>query len=157
MSTRQTDVRALDDQRVPVRAVLAALWTGVMLLYVYVDILAFYRPGTVEDILDGRVWELAITQTWATTALALMALPILMVVLSVTLPARAGRVVNLVVAALQLPFAAFNVVGETWVWFYGLGFALEAVLLVLVLRYAWAWPRTGAPATAAASRAGVPA
>jgi hypothetical protein len=141
---------ALDDQRVPVRATLAALWTGVMFLYVYVDILHFYKPGVVDDILAGVVWELTITQTFATTALALMAVPTLMIVLSLTLPARAGRVTNLVVAVVQIPYAAFNLAGESWVWFYGLGVVLEVALLLLVLRYAWTWPRTAASVTGSA-------
>src|SRR6476659_74364 len=66
----------------PVQAKLAAAWTSFMFLYVYVDILAFYKPGVVDDILVGVVWEFDITQTWAITALTLLAIPIFMVVLS---------------------------------------------------------------------------
>jgi len=38
-------------------------------------------------------------------------------------------------------YAAFNVVGESWTYFYGLGVALEVILLALILRCAWTWPR----------------
>ncbi|MGI5499129.1 DUF6326 family protein [Lentzea sp. CA-135723] len=145
MSTRQLAKTALDEQRIPVRAKLAAAWASFMFLYAYVDIIAFFKPGVVDDIQAGVVWEFQISQTLLTTFIALMAIPIFMVVLSMTLPAKANRVTNLVVAAVQIPYAAFNVVGESWTYFYGLGFALELVLLVLVLRYAWTWPRT-APA-----------
>ena len=70
-----------------------------------------------------------------------------------TLPARANRITNLVVASVQIPYAAFNVVGESWTYFYGLGVVLEVALLALILRYAWTWPRRSAsPATAAAGR-----
>lgn len=136
---------ALLDQGVPVQAKLAAAWTSFVFLYVYVDILAFYKPGVVDDILIGVVWEFDITPTWAITALALLAIPIFMVVLSMTLPARANRITNLIVASLQVPFAAFNAVGqlgESWMYFYLLGVALELILLALILRYAWTWPRT---------------
>src|SRR3954451_24666339 len=88
----------LEDQRIPVRVKLAAAWTSFMFLYVYVDILAFFKPGVIDDILAGVVWEFDITQAFATTALTLMAIPILMVVLSMTLPARANRIMNLIVA-----------------------------------------------------------
>ena len=84
----------LDDLRIPVQVKLAAAWTSFMFLYVYVDILAFYKPGVVDDILAGIVWEFDITPTWAITALTLLAIPILMVVLSTTLPARANRITN---------------------------------------------------------------
>ena len=139
----------LEGLRMPVQAKIAAAWTTFMFLYVYVDILAFYKPGVVDDILVGVVWEFDITQTLLTAFLALMAIPIFMVVLSMTLPARATRITNLIVASVQVPYAAFNVVGESWTYFYGLGVALEVILLALILRYAWTWPRTAPSATMA--------
>ena len=154
MKTRQPTT--LVDQRISVQAKLAAAWTSFMFLYVYVDILAFYKPGVVEDILVGVVWEFDITQTWAITALTLLAMPIFMIVLSMTLPARANRITNLIVASVQVPFAAFNAVGElggSWIYFYGLGVALEVILLVFILRSAWTWPRITPSATIPTSRA----
>ncbi|MHA7239822.1 DUF6326 family protein [Arthrobacter sp. TMS1-12-1] len=142
----------LEDQRIPVQAKLANAWTSVMFLYAYVDIIAFFKPGVVDDILAGVVFEFQISQTLLTAFLALMAVPILMVVLSMTLPARANRITNLVVASVQVPYAAFNVVGESWTYFYGLGVALEVILLALILRYAWTWPRTAPSATTPISR-----
>lgn len=68
------------------QAKLAACWTSFMFLYVYVGILVLYhKPGVIEDILAGTVWEFQITQTWATVALALMSTPIAMMTLSVVL------------------------------------------------------------------------
>ncbi|WP_410872978.1 DUF6326 family protein [Nocardia sp. A7] len=146
MRTRQPTT-TLDDQPIPVRAKLAAAWTSFMFLYAYVDILNFFTPGTIEDILDGRVFEFDLSQTFSTTALTLMAIPIFMIVLSMTLPARVNRIVNLIVASLYVPVTVFNVVGESWLYFYGLGVVLELILLVLILRYAWTWPRTAPSAT----------
>ena len=142
--------RSTPQLRVPVQAKLAAAWTSVMFLYAYVDIIAFFKPGVIDDILAGKVWEFDVSQTLLTTFLALMAIPILMVVLSMTLPARANRITNLIVASVQVPYAAFNVLGESWTYFYGLGFALEVIILALILRYAWTWPRTAPSATLAA-------
>jgi hypothetical protein len=120
-----------------------------MFLYAYVDILNFFTPGVIEDILAGKVFEFELSQTFSTTALTLMAIPILMVVLSMTLPARANRTTNLIVASLYVPVTAFNAVGESWLYFYGLGIVLELILLALIVRYAWTWPRTAAAATMA--------
>ena len=122
-----------------------------MFLYAYVDILNFFTPGIVEDILDGKVFEFDLSQTFSTTALTLMAIPIFMVVLSMTLPARANRITNLVVASLYVPVTAFNVAGESWLYFYGLGVVLELIVLALIVRYAWTWPRTAPSATMATS------
>lgn len=151
MRTRQPTMTALENQRIPVRAKLAAAWTSFVFLYVYVDILAFFKPGVIDDIEGGIVWEFNISQTLLTVFLVLMAIPILMVVLSMTLPARANRITNLIVASVQVPFAAFNAVGESWTYFYGLGVALEVIVLALILRYAWTWPRTTPSATTATS------
>ncbi|MFD5082739.1 DUF6326 family protein [Kitasatospora sp. NPDC058201] len=151
MRTRQPATTALEDPRIPVRAKLAAAWTSFVFLYVYVDILAFFKPGVIDDIEAGVVWEFDVSQTLLTTFLAVMAIPILMVVLSMTLPARANRITNLIVASVQVPFAAFNAVGESWTYFYGLGVALEVIVLALILRYAWTWPRTTPSATTVTS------
>ena len=156
MSTRRDTTTALDDSRLPVRAKLVAAWTSVMFLYAYVDILAFFVPGKIDDILVGVVFEFDITQTLMTTFLVLMSIPILMVVLSAMLPARAARITNLVVASVQVPFAMFNAVGESWTYYYGLAVVLEVVLLAVILRVAWTWPRRVAPPVTAVASAHEP-
>ncbi len=133
------------DQRVPVQVKLAAAWAAFMCLYIYVDVLGLYKPGAVQGILNGRVWEFDITQGFMVGGLAASSVPIMMIVLSTTLPARANRMANLVVAALLIPWMAFNLAGGEWIFYYGLGFAVELVILVHILRSAWTWPRT--PAT----------
>lgn len=142
----------LDDRRMPVRATLAAAWTSFMFLYAYVDILGFYTPGIVQDILDGKVYAFDLSQTFSVSALTLVAVPIFMIVLSATMPARANRITNLVVAGLYVPATVFNVAGGSWLLFYGLGVVLELIVLALIVRTAWTWPRT-APSAAAATAA----
>jgi hypothetical protein len=143
-----TDTRTtteLHDPPVPVRAKLAAAWTSFMFLYIYVDYFALYKPGVIDDILAGSVWEFDISQTLLTAFLTLIAIPSLMVMLSMTLPARANRTINLIVASLYVPVSMFNAVGESWTYFYGLGVALEVIVLAVILRFAWTWPRTSSP------------
>jgi hypothetical protein len=139
-STPTTDV--LEHQPVSVRVKLAAAWTSFMFLYIYVDYLALYKPGLIEGILDGVVWRLDITQTFVVGALALMAIPIFMVVASTTLPARACRSITMGVASLYVLVSIFNVVDESWTYYFGLGAALEIAVLALIIRTAWSWPRT---------------
>jgi hypothetical protein len=141
MRTTRT-AEGLEQQPASVRAKLAAAWTSFMFLYIYVDYLHLYVPEAIEDILNGVVWRLDITQTFVVGALTLVAIPIFMVVLSTTLPARANRATNIVVASIYVPVSIFNVVDESWTYFYGLGAALEVALLVWIIRTAWTWPRT---------------
>ena len=139
----------LEDLRMPVQAKLAAAWTSFMFLYIYIDYFALYKPGFIDDILVGIVWEFDISQTLLTAFLTLVAIHLLMVMLSMTLPARVNRATNLVVASLYIPVSMFNAVGESWTYFYGLSIGLEVLLLAFILRSAWTWPRTASPATTA--------
>ena len=145
----------LEELRLPVRAKLAAAWSSLMFLYVYVDILNFFKPGVIDDILAGIVHEFDTGPTFVALALTLMAIPSLMILLSATLPARLNRIVNLVVAALFIPVTIYNVAGEeswAYAYFYGLSIGLELLLLAFILRTAWTWPRhTTSPAAPAAS------
>ena len=134
----------LDELRLPVRAKLVAAWTSFMFFYVYVDYLGLYKPGFVDEILAGIVHEFSTGPTFVSIALTLLAVPILMILLSATLPARASRTVNLVVATLYIPFTIYNVAGEeswAYAYFYGLSIGLEVLLLAYILRTAWTWPR----------------
>ncbi|WP_438853774.1 DUF6326 family protein [Agromyces sp. M3QZ16-3] len=143
MTMRTNTSNPLDTLPIPVQAKLAAAWTSFMFLYLYVDYLHLYRPGTVDGILAGVVFEFDVSSALLTAFLALISIPALMVMLSMTLPARMNRAANLVVAALYIPVTAFNAVGETWDWavFYGLSIGLELLLLAFILRSAWTWPR----------------
>ena len=148
MSKETNSISTLQDPGIPVRAKLAAAWTSFMFLYIYVDYLHLYKPGAINDILAGRVFEFDISQTFVVIALASVAIPIFMIVLSMTLPARVSRAINLVVATLYIPYSAFNLAGGEWMVFYGLGVALEVLLLAFILRSAWTWPRLASSQTA---------
>ena len=134
---------ALEELRMPVQAKLAAAWTSFMFLYIYVDHLGLYKPGHVDGILNGLIWKFDVSATLLTIILVSVSIPALMVVLSMTLPARANRATNLVVATLYIPFSVFNAAGATWEWaaFYGLSIGIEVLLLAFILRSAWTWPR----------------
>ncbi len=145
---------ALQDPRMPVQAKLAAAWTSLMFLYIYVDYFHLYKPGSIDDILAGVVHEFDTGPTFVALGLTLMAIPSLMILLSTTLPARVNRTINLVVATLYIPVSIYNADGESWTYFYfyGLSIGLEVLLLAFILRAAWTWPRrTASPATRATS------
>src|SRR5688500_4577529 len=127
---------ALEDLRMPVRAKLAAAWTSFMFLYIYVDYFHLYKPGAIDQIRGGVIFEFDISPTLLTIFVAVIAIPALMVMLSMTLPARVNRATNLVVASLYIPVTVFNAIGESWSWafFYGLSIGIEVLLLAFILR-----------------------
>ncbi|MEU5864549.1 DUF6326 family protein [Nonomuraea sp. NPDC047529] len=146
MTIRTKAPTLLDNRPVPVHAKLAAAWTSFMFLYIYVDYFHLHKPGVIDDLRAGVIFEFDTSPTLLTMMLASVAIPALMVMLSMTLPARVNRATNLVVASLYIPYSVFNAVGESWDWapFYGLSIGIEVLLLAFILRSAWTWPRTTA-------------
>ena len=142
MTTPTTASNLQDNPPLPVQAKIAAAWTSFMFLYLYVDFFNLYKPGVVDGILNGLVWRFDVSATLLTVMLASVTIPALMVMLSMTLPARVNRAANLVVASLYIPYSMFNAAGATWEWvaFYGLSIGIEVLLLAFILRSAWAWP-----------------
>ena len=153
--TRHVPIKsALKDPQIPVQAKIAAAWTSFMFLYIYVDYFALYKPGVIDEILAGTIHGFEIGPTFVSLGLTTLAIPILMIMLSMTLPARVNRTINLVVATLYIPFSIYNADGESWAYsyFYGLSIGLEVLLLAFILRSAWTWPRTAPSATMPTSR-----
>lgn len=137
MNTEKT----LEEIRVSVKLKLAALWASFMFLYIYVDYFHLYMPGTIKDILAGKVFVFDISYVFLQIAMIMVTIPTLMIFLSVALPAKVNRCTNIIVAAVFIPYMLFNLVGEAWAHMY-FAAAVEVVLLCLVIRYAWKWPRS---------------
>ena len=137
MNTEKT----LEEIRVSVKLKLAALWASFMFLYIYVDYFHLYMPGTIKDILAGKVFVFDISYVFLLIAMIMVTIPTLMIFLSVALPAKVNRCTNIIVAAVFIPYMLFNLVGEAWAHMY-FAAAVEVVLLCLVIRYAWKWPRS---------------
>lgn len=134
---------ALEDIKVSVKLKLAALWTSLMFLIIYLDYFHLYMPGSLKDLIAGKVFVFDITQGFLLIALAIVAIPALMIFLSVALPPKVNRWINIIIAAVNIPLILFNLAGEAWLHMV-VGAVVEVVLLCLIIRYAWKWPRVGA-------------
>jgi hypothetical protein len=66
-----------------------------MFLYIYVDYFALYKPGFIDNLRAGVVFEFDISPTLLAMMPASVAIPALMVMLSMTLPVRVNRATNL--------------------------------------------------------------
>ncbi|QTR48967.1 DUF6326 family protein [Candidatus Thiothrix anitrata] len=132
--------RALEDIKVNVKLKLAALWASFMFLYIYVDYFHLYMPGSIKEILAGKMYVFDITQVALLVGLASVTIPALMIFLSVALPAKVNRWTNIIVAAIYIPYTLFNLVGVAWIhMMFAAG--VEVVLLLLIISYAWKWPK----------------
>jgi len=147
MRTQTAERTALADRQIPVQAKLAAAWTSLMFLVIYIDYFHLYQPGKIDQIRGGAIFVFDITGTLMSIFFVIIAVPALMIVLSMTLPARINRITNIVVAALYIPCVVFNAAGATldYAFYYGLTIGVEVLILAFILRAAWAWPRAASP------------
>ena len=113
MNLKEKDRKLLKDERVSVKFRLSALWITLMFLYIYVDHFSLFIPGVVNDVISGRVSSFEINQVWLLSAMTLMIIPSLMIILSLTLKARANRWTNIVVGILYVIVTVGNIIGES--------------------------------------------
>ncbi|MDH4140899.1 MAG: DUF6326 family protein [Coriobacteriia bacterium] len=143
-----------DDRKVNVKVKLALLWVALMFLYIYNDVFSFFQPGHVAELVEGQLGGVEFTQTVLAAAAALMALPSIMVLLSLTLRARPNRLVNIIVGIFHVAvLVGTQFVGESGVWLYWRFYeVLEALFLVLIIWTAWTWPAVESVGQEPASR-----
>ena len=131
----------LDDLKINVKIKLSALWASVMFCYIYADYFGLYRPGKLQAILDGQFFGIPTTQTVLLGASLMLAIPSLMIFLSVTLPPVFNRWLNIIAGAIYTAI----ILKTMWSWafyiFYGV---IEISLTSLVVWYAWRWPKAAA-------------
>ena len=134
----------LEDRKVNVKVKLALLWVALMFFYIYNDIFSLWQPGHVAELVEGQLEGVQFTQLILFGGAILMAFPSFMVLMSLTLKARANRFVNIVIGILHiLVLIGTQFVGEGETWYYWrLYELLEALFLVLIIRTAWKWPNT---------------
>lgn len=138
-STRSTSL--LRDVKVDVKPKLSALWVALMFFYVYADILLFYRQGHVAGLIAGKAGGMDITPAFVLGSAVVMAIPSLMVFLSLALKATANRWANIGVgivyaAVLVATLFAGKITADSLLYA-----VVEAVLIVLIVWHAWRWPK----------------
>jgi hypothetical protein len=97
-------------------------------------------PGSIKDILAGKVFAFDISYIFLLITMILVTIPTLMIFLSVALPAKVNRWTNIIVATIFIPYMLFNLAGEAWLHMY-FAAVVEVILLCLIIGSAWKWPR----------------
>jgi hypothetical protein len=119
---------------------LAALWASVMSCYIYADYFGLFSPGQLATMNRGIISPLGrSTDGVMVFVSAMMAVPSLMIFLSVALPARPNRILNMLFGALYTAIISLTMWTDAHFIFYGV---IEISLTLLAIYYAWTWPRT---------------
>lgn len=134
-------VTQLDDDAatglIDVRLRLSALWIAVMFIFAYVDLFSLYRPDVRAGLDAGTVSIFTVNQTFLFFTTLYVVIPSLMVYLSLALPRRVNRIVNILAAVVYAVTILGASVGEWSYWI--LGSVAETVLLAIVIHHAWTW------------------
>ena len=117
-----------------IRIKLSALWVALMLTYLLGDVMRIFSG----DFKAGEIGGQQVTQGMYLGLAAFMVIPVVMVVLSLTLPHKADRWANIIVPIL---FFVFNLIGlPTYPSAYDKFLIIVGLLFnVLTVLYAWRW------------------
>jgi hypothetical protein len=127
------------DRPINPRIKIAALWTAMLFVFVYVDLFGLFRRDVRADIEAGKIFAFTIGQGVLLGMTVYVIVPSLMVFLSLVLPVRTTRIANIVAAMVYAVTALGGAVGE---WgYYIVGSLTEAALLAGIAYYAWTWPK----------------
>jgi len=138
-------MKQLEDFQVSVKLKISALWISVMFCYLYADYFGLYVPGNLQKMLQGRMGPLGpTTQGVLLLTSAMMAIPSVMIFLSMALKAKLSRCLNIVFGLLY----TVNILATMWDWaFFILYGLIEVTLTLLIVVYAWKWPKQDAEHT----------
>jgi len=130
---------ALDDVKLHVRTKISALWASVMFCYIYGDYFGLYQPGALQRMLEGKMGPLGpTTQGVLLGSSVMMAIPSVMIFLSLVLKPTLNRWVNIVLGIIYTVIILITM--WDWAFFIFLGI-VEVVLTALIVWYAWNWPK----------------
>ncbi len=132
--------RRLEEFKAPAKLKLAALWTSLMFLYVYGDYFNMYSPGALDKMAAGEVGPVNASDETAMLAISMMmAVPALMIALSLVLPPVLSKWLNVLFGLVYAAILAATLPGAPlFYWGYG---ALEIPLSIVIAVVALNWPR----------------
>ena len=122
-----------------VQITISALWVAVMLSSLMGDVLRFYEPGIIEQIIAGEVEGMQMTHKGLLVSATFMSIPIVMVVLSMTLNYNANRWANIIFSIFFFGFTLIWLLVKpppAYKIFLG---SLGLVFNALIVWYAYMW------------------
>lgn len=140
--TNKKKMNQLEDLKVNVRIKIASLWIVILILYIYNDFFSLFTPGALEEITAGYMGPFLVTQASILQGCILMAIPTVMIFLSLVLNPKVNRTLNIILSLLYIVVMVASVIGE-WSYYYFMG-AIEIAANIAIIIYAVKWPKVKA-------------
>jgi hypothetical protein len=141
MDSNKPNTSVFEDFKVNVKIKLAALWASVTLCYLYGDYFELYVPKKTEGLVNGE--NLLDSPVKLFAASVLLAIPAVMVFLSIILKPKTNRWLNIIlgifftVIMLLIAFTSIT----PWRTFYVFLAITESSITSLIIWYAVKWPK----------------
>ena len=122
---------------VDVRITLAGIWVAMMLTFLLGDVIRIFAGHYTAGEMAGKpagqwVWLLAAT---------IMLIPIVMIVLTLTIPYPAIKWITIAAAVFQIVFNLVSLPYEGW--YDNALIGVSVIFAGLIIYYAWTWPSAG--------------
>lgn len=138
----EKSINKLQDTTIDIKIQLSLIWTALLFCYIYCDYFDLYAPDKLKDMI---ALNSMLDSSWKLLAAAiLMAVPSLMICLSVLLDAKINRILNIGVGVffvLLLAMILFSL-DLQWYKFYVLFALIEIVLAAIIVYKAYYWPKS---------------
>jgi len=146
MTTPNAPKATLVDSKIDIKIKLSALWTAIVFFFIYGDYFALYVPGKLGEMLANKMGMLGpitlgtVTQGALVGASIMLAIPSLLVFLSLVMNASINRWINISFGALYTVILPVLIQGG-WIFLRFCG-VVEIALTLTIVWQAWKWPRT---------------
>ncbi len=131
----------LEDFKINIKIKLSVLWTAVTLCYLYGDYFELYIPLKAQGLVNGN--NLLNSPLKLFLAALMLAIPALMVFLSILLKPKINRLLNILFGlfftAIMLLIAFTSI--EPWRAFYIFLAIIESIMTSIIVWYAFKWPK----------------
>jgi len=131
----------LENPKVNIKIKLALLWASVLFCYVYGDYFELYVPEKVNGMLRGDT--MLDSPTKLLIASIVLAIPAVMVAVSILLKPKINRFLNILFGSLftlMMIFIGINSL-TPWYSFYVFLAFLESLITISIIWFAWTWPK----------------
>jgi hypothetical protein len=141
MNLNKANTNDFEDIKVNIKIKLSALWTSVTLCYLYGDYFELYVPQKTQGLVNGV--NILDSPIKLFAASILLAIPAVMVFLSVILKSSISRRLNIVLGifytSIMLLIALTSL--TPWRTFYVFLAMVESCITSLIVYYAWKWAK----------------
>ena len=142
MSIAKKTAIILQDAKINIKIILSALWAARMFSSLQGDSTRFHDPVALKELVEGT-GQITVTNEMLLIMSMILAVPIFMSFLSLTLKDKVNRWTNIIIGMFfvvwELVFLIFVYPqGPIYEMFWGIAYL---VFVALVVWYAWKWPK----------------